>query len=89
MEDRVRSDAQRYLTREEAVEFLDSLRDSLQKKNTFSGEAKSLYDCKLEELNDISDEISVGKTDIAAWLIQRRESSFFAELAKPDIMDRR
>ena len=88
LEDRVRSDAQRYLAREEAVEFLDSLRDSLQKKNTFSGEVKGLYDCKLEELDDISDDVSdgisddilVGKTDIATWLIQRRESSFFAEV---------
>ena len=77
LEERIRSDAQRYLTREEAVEFLDSLRDSLQKKHTFSGEAKGLYDCKLEE----SYEISVGETDIANWLIrQRGKSSFFAEV---------
>ena len=80
LEDRVRSDAQRYLTREEAVEFLDSLRDSLRKKRTFSGEAKGLYDCKLEELDDISDETLVGRTDIATWLSQRMESSFFAEV---------
>ena len=76
LEERVRSDAQRYLTREEAVEFLDSLRDSLQKQNTFRGEAKDLYDCKLEESYDIS----VGETDIATWLSRRGGSSFFAEV---------
>jgi Caspase domain len=75
LEEKIRLDAQDYLSREEAMEFLEDLRRSM--SPVAIGESiRGLYSCELSE----TQELTVGETRIANWLSQRSDSGFFVEL---------
>ncbi len=77
LEERVKRDAQHYLTREEAVAFLDRLRGTLTPES-IGGPTKDLYEFELSEVP----KVTIGETYIANWLSQRGESRFFVDIER-------